>query len=399
MLLKLHGRHLRALSRSRSPEPFLARVSTNPDLPFETRASELFLANEASPLPEGFRGYLVRSPLNPGEQEDVYQLSEEFWYLADGDIVRIEPERRAMAVLYRRASPFNSMLVTERCDNYCVMCSQPPKARNDDYLVDELFQVIPWMSLDTAEIGITGGEPSLLGERFVALIDHLGRHLPETAVHVLSNGRAFVDQAFARAVAAVRHPDLMIGIPLYGALPEQHDYIVQRRGAYDQTVRGILNLKRHGVRVELRFVVHAETYGWLPSFARFVARNLVFVDHLALMGLELMGFAHANLDALWIDPLDYQRELLEAATVLVRAGVPLSIYNHQLCVLDPRLHWLARQSISDWKNCYFDECAACSIREECGGFFASSARRRSRGIAAVQAPSASQLLDPLSFGG
>ena len=383
MLLKLHGRHLRPLAPMRLPDPFLGRICTDPELPRDVRAAELFLADGVEHLPEGFGGYLVRNAIDPGDRSDVYQLGEEFAYLAEGDIVRISPSQRAMAVLYRRASAHNTMLVTERCDNYCVMCSQPPKDRTDDWLVDELFKIIPLMSPETPEVGISGGEPALLGERLVAIVECLGRFLPRTAVHVLSNGRAFADVAFAGALAAIRHPDLMIGIPLYGALPEQHDYIVQQRGAYDQTIRGILNLKRCGVRVELRFVIHAETYATLPAFARFVARNLVFVDHVALMGLELMGFARSNVGALWIDPLDYQRELVEAAAILERARVPVSIYNHQLCVLDHRLHYLARRSISDWKNSYFDECAACEIRSECGGFFASSALRRSRGIAAV----------------
>src|SRR5678816_2696137 len=118
----------------------------------------------------------------------------------------------------------------------------------------------------------------------------------------------------------------MIGIPLYADLPEHHDYVVQARGAFDETIRGILNLKRHGVRVELRFVIHADTYAGLPAFARFVARNLLFVDHVALMGLELMGFARTNLDALWIDSLDYQHQLRDAVEILDRAGLSVSIY-------------------------------------------------------------------------
>lgn len=383
MLLDLHGRHLRPLAPPRSPAPLLGRICTNPELAPDARGREVLLVDAIDRLPDGFRGYLVRTEVDAGDRSDVYHLGGAFAYLAEGDIVRIEPGRRAMAVLYRRSSPFNSMLVTERCDNYCVMCSQPPKERADDWLVDELLEIIPLMSPDTVEIGITGGEPGLLGERLVAIVEQFGRSLPATAVHILSNGRAFADEAFARALASVRHPDLMIGIPLYGALPEQHDFVVQRRGAYDQTIHGILDLKRHGVRVELRFVIHAETHAFLPAFARFVARNLVFVDHVALMGLELMGFARANIEALWIDPLDYRRELVEAALVIERAQVPVSVYNHQLCVLDPRIHHLARRSISDWKNCYFDECTGCGMRSECGGFFASSSLRRSRGIAAI----------------
>jgi His-Xaa-Ser system radical SAM maturase HxsC len=382
MLLELYGRHLRSLAPSRSTSPFLGRICTTPELPQNASDREILLADGLGHLPQGFRGYLVRAPVDPTDRSDVYHLGHSFSYLTDGDIVRVDPERRAMAVLYRRSSAFNSMLVTERCDNYCVMCSQPPKDRPDDWLVDELFDIIPLMSPDTLELGITGGEPALLGERLVTLIERLGSALRQTAVHVLSNGRAFADESFARALAAVRHPDLVIGIPLYSALPEQHDYVVQRRGAYDQTIRGILNLKRFGVRVELRFVIHAETYANLPDFARFVARNLVFIDHVALMGLELMGFARTNLDALWIDPVDYQLDLVEAAAILERAQMKVSVYNHQLCVLDPRIHHLARRSISDWKNCYFDECDGCAVKDDCGGFFASSSRRRSRGIAA-----------------
>jgi His-Xaa-Ser system radical SAM maturase HxsC len=176
----------------------------------------------------------------------------------------------------------------------------------------------------------------------------------------------------------------MIGVPLYSDLPEEHDYIVQARGAFDETVRGILNLKRYGVRVEVRFVIHHETVQRMTAFARFVARNLLFVDHVALMGLELTGFARANLERLWIDPIDYQAELTEATTILDRAGMYVSIYNHQLCTLPPELHGFSRASISDWKNEYLDECVGCTARASCGGFFATSTARRSRGIAAFQ---------------
>ena len=53
-------------------------------------------------------------------------------------------------------------------------------------------------------------------------------------------------------------------------------------------------------------------------------------------------------------------------------------------VLDPRLHRFAKKSISDWKNAYVEECDGCAKRAECGGFFASGIRRKSRGILAMQ---------------
>lgn len=48
---------------------------------------------------------------------------------------------------------------------------------------------------------------------------------------------------------------------------------MQADGTFDETVRGILNLKRQGVLVEVRVVVHKQTYDRLPQLARFIARN------------------------------------------------------------------------------------------------------------------------------
>jgi len=101
----------------------------------------------------------------------------------------------------------------------------------------------------------------------------------------------------------------MIGIPLYSDVASKHDFVVQAEGAFDETVRGIMNLERCDQRVEIRVVIHKQTFERLPQTARFIARNIPFVAQVALMGLEMMGFTKTNLDALWIDPADYQSQL------------------------------------------------------------------------------------------
>lgn len=381
MPLNLSAPGLHPLSET-SPAPFIGRICERPDYPEPARAREILLVREpVDRLPHGFRSYLLVEKAADVGLPDVYLLAPEQRYLRHGDVVRITPARKTVTAIYRRMSPSNTLLVTERCDNYCLMCSQPPRKQDDSWILDELAEVIPLVSPETREIGITGGEPGLLGARLVELVDLLKRFLPRTAIHILSNGRSFADPEFARALSRVQHPDLMLGIPLYSDLPEEHDYVVQASGAFDETIRGILNLKRARIRVELRFVIHAQTYSRLPEFANFVARNLLFVDHIALMGLELMGFAKANLGTLWIDPLDYQKELTATVRALHRAGLSTSIYNHPLCVLPGELHPFARKSISDWKNVYVKECGDCSRRSACGGFFSSAVLKRSRGIA------------------
>lgn len=384
MLIQLSGHGLRPTADT-SDAPFIGRLTEDPGLPQEERVRAILrIRQPVAALPPGFLAYLLEQESPASRALDAYVLAPQWHYLSQGDIVRIDPQRRALNVLYRRTSRSNTFLVTERCDNYCLMCSQPPKLRDDSWLLDELMEVIPLVDPETREIGITGGEPGLLGERLLLLLDAMKSFLPQTAVHILSNGRSFAKVDFADALGRLAHPDLMLGIPLYSDLPEEHDFVVQAHGAYEDTIAGILNLKRVRVAVELRFVILSHTCKRLTAFARFVARNLRFVDHVALMGLELVGFAKANLGSIWVDPVDYQDELAEAVRTLDRAGIRTSIYNHPLCLLPEALHPFARQSISDWKNLFFEECTECVRRDSCGGFFASATVQRSRGIRALK---------------
>ena len=104
----------------------------------------------------------------------------------------------------------------------------------------------------------------------------------------------------------------MLGIPLYSDLDEEHDYVVQAKGAYDETVRGLYHLGAAGVPIEIRVVLHAATVARLPQLAEFIYRNVPFAAHVALMGLEMFGYVHLNMEKLWIDPADYRDAFAEA---------------------------------------------------------------------------------------
>jgi His-Xaa-Ser system radical SAM maturase HxsC len=236
------------------------------------------------------------------------------------------------------------------------------------------------MSRSTRLLGISGGEPTLAPDALLEAILACRSFLPETALHLLSNGRMFSYLSLCEAMAQVRHQDLVVGIPLYSQVPCLHDYIVQAEGAFDETIRGIMNLARFGQAVEIRMVIMKQTAKNLPEWARFVARNLPFASHVALMGMEAIGHGRAHFDDLWVDPASYRTELAVAVEILAGFGINVSIYNHQLCVLDQELWPFARKSISDWKTGYVDECAACSMKEACGGFFSSSSLGRSKHI-------------------
>jgi len=364
----------------------ILRLSTNPHRPTPLRRQEAYVTSLDQEIAPGFGWYISASgEAAEGLPQDVplVELPSDFGYLGDGDVVSLEPKSGIVRVLFRKSSSYNHFLLTERCNNNCLMCSQPPRAVQDGWIVDEILQALPLIDRTAREIGFTGGEPTLLGERFLELVRATESYLPNTALHILSNGRNFANNKLAKSLAAIRHHDLMLGIPLYSDLAHLHDYVVQADGAFDETIRGILNLKRHGVRVEIRTVLQRPTTDRLPQLARFLARNLLFADHVALMGLEVTGFAKGNLDRLWIDPADYAQELRAAVSILTQAGIKTSIYNSQLCVIPEELRQYARRSISDWKQQYLPACDRCSLRPECAGFFATSGTKFSRAITPI----------------
>ena len=379
-MLQLGGRTLRLQGADEKIQRIF-RLSDDAELPVALRPRRAYLARKPiKALPDGFAAYVALPPALDDvivpEDAIVVHLPDAYSYLASDDIVRINFAEQTIKVLFRAKSPHNFLLVTEQCNSYCLMCSQPPKTIDDSWILDDLREVITLIPPDTHELGFTGGEPFLFGERFLDILNLAKNMLPRTAIHILSNGRLFCDKNFAESYARICHPDMMVGIPLYSDDATIHDYVVQARGAFDETIRGILNLKELRQRVEIRVVLHKQTVPRLQRLAEFICRNLLFVDQVALMGLEITGFTRANLEQLWIDPKDYSAELTEAVRTFTAYRVPISIYNHQLCTVDRAVWPYCRKSISDWKNEYLEICGGCDVKPECGGFFSSSKQYR-----------------------
>ena len=375
--MKLHG-----IGRATGLKaPIIGRVLTE-EAPAELRENSVLVWKHAK-APSDTSGYMaLLSPITAPCWSSVSPLIHSvnsLDYLSNGDVIYVSPNG-FVRTLYRKNSTSNFVLATDQCNSFCLMCSQPPRQVNDFERIREHLRLIDLIDPETRELGITGGEPTLFKDDFLRLIRYCKDRLPNTALHVLTNGRLFYYREFARELGEIKHPDIVLGIPLYSDVDSEHDYVVQARGAFEETVLGIQNLGRYGVPVEIRVVIHKQTYSRLPKLAEFIARNFPFAAHVALMGLEMFGFVHRNFDELWIDPYDYQSELLQATETLILSGLNTSIYNHQLCVLDRQLWPFACKSISDWKNIYLDICQSCGVRDDCGGLFESAAKKHSDNI-------------------
>lgn len=290
--------------------------------------------------------------------------------LDDGDVVEILPNGR-ITVLYKKKSPHNIIFVTSKCNSDCIMCPQPINY-DEGNLTDLNLKLISLIDKSTNELALTGGEPTIAGKDLLQLILACKNLLPNTSLLLLTNARKFSDFEYTHFLSSIRHPNLTIGTALYGDNDRQHDEIVGLKGAFNETVMGILNLASFGNQIEIRTVIFRHTYKNLLHIAEFIYRNMTFVKHIAFMGLETIHQAKQNLDSLWVPPYEMISYLEEAIHYLTQRSMSASIYNIPLCLLPKGLWTFSKQSISDWKTSFDAKCQLCSVRENCSGMFDSA---------------------------
>lgn len=284
-----------------------------------------------------------------------------------GDVVLVNPARGAGERLIRRNSEHNTLLITERCDQLCVMCSQPPK--NYELDLFESYEAALHYAPRDAVIGISGGEPLLYKDRLFDLLAKVHVTRPDLAFHILSNGQHLQESDLDRLSALPLH-QIRFAVPLYSSQPDVHDQIVAKQGAWHKALEGIAILMEAGADVEIRTVLMQPNVHDLPQLAQFLAWNLPDIGHWAVMQMEYIGFARKNWTELFYDHSLDLGPLRAAAIIAIQHGLALQLYNMPLCTLDDALRPLAPRTISDWKQKYFSDCTDCRLKEACSGFFA-----------------------------
>ncbi|MBX5213963.1 His-Xaa-Ser system radical SAM maturase HxsC [Rhizobium sp. NLR10a] len=284
----------------------------------------------------------------------------------DNDVIVVLPGQTSARRLIRADSQHNTFLITEQCDQLCLMCSQPPKKNHVDLFAE--LETAASLAPANAYIGLSGGEPLLHKDKLFAMLLSLSKVRPDLKFHILSNGQHLdeVDIAKLQEIGVER---ILWGIPLYAADAQLHDAIVKKAGAYDRLLQSFAILFEAGAAIELRTVVMQQNYWKLPALAGFVATALPFVERWAIMQLENIGFGRMNWDMSFKDTsLDFSN-VARAINIATAGDVPVQLYNFPLCSVPARYRHLAAASISDWKNRQEPFCIDCSARQRCGGFF------------------------------
>ena len=282
-----------------------------------------------------------------------------------GDVLLVDPQRKIAHRLIRARSQHNTFLITEQCDQLCIMCSQPPKPRHED-MFDHFLSAARLAPLD-AQIGLSGGEPLLHKEKLFDFIDTSLATREDLSFHILTNGQHFsVDDL---PWLQKHRSRLLWGIPIYSDDPALHDEIVKKHGAFAQLSKNLSLLGLTGAALELRTVVMKKNVTSLARLADFISRYLPFATTWAIMQMERIGYGRMNWNQCFFDNSTDFTELGAAIDIMHARRQSIVLYNFPLCTIPSSFRGHAAQSISDWKQKFLPTCNHCRLRSRCAGFF------------------------------
>ena len=355
----------------------LGRLTKN-RLPLAKRSKAILITTEPRWTDVGYAGIITNTSRKAAHPLLPVQVSvESLKDIPEDDVVLVT--NGDIHFLWEAKSRNNGLLLTEACNCRCLMCPQPPKPFNAKQ-IQTAMDVLALSPPDfDGEICLTGGEPTLCGDRLFELLKGCHERHPRASIIMLTNGKRFSEFSFAKQFAAQGVP-VKIAVSLHADADTLHDKVVGTEGSFRNTQQGLYNLAKLGQNIEIRVVVSKLNYARLPQVAQHIYRNYPFAAHVTFMALEVTGYAQRNYETVWIDPFDYKDILEDALHTLHRSGMRVSAYNHPLCLLPQKAWPFARKSISEWKNNYIPVCEDCSVRDRCCGVFTTSGDKLSRHI-------------------
>lgn len=276
--------------------------------------------------------------------------------------------------IYDVTSIDNYFYVTGKCNSNCIMCPSADYSRKNANEADiqSLIELAKHIPTDTRHLTITGGEPFMAGKDIFELISFLRDKYEMTEFLILTNGRIFAVEEYARLLWENIPQKCIIGIPVHGSCADTHDAITRVAGSFRQTIVGIKRLLSLNIRVELRLVVSNLNLHDFDSLTDLIIKELPTVEYVSVMAMEMTGNAFLNRKQVWVPYREAFLSIVDAIRRLINNGIDVKLYNFPLCTVKKEFWTLCEKSISPDKVRYDEKCRNCSYKNACGGVFAGS---------------------------
>lgn len=256
------------------------------------------------------------------------------------------------------------------CNNSCVMCTTiRTKDRSaKQYLIPKAEILSKLDQIQRPEyIAFTGGEPTIRQD-LIEIINYARMRFPEVEIKLLTNGRMLIYADYCKKLISSGIDTFII--PIHAHEQGLHDFITRSKGSFKQTIRGIKNITRFNVNVEIRIVIHGLNYPFLPEIAELINRfsncKVVFLY------FDIIGSAYLNKEKLVI-PISKVSPYLQDALDILNKEV--MIYHVPPCTIQQDYRkYLAGKTVEDRRITFLDSCSRCLVMDKCCGIWKTYAK-------------------------
>jgi len=257
--------------------------------------------------------------------------------------------------------------LTFRCNDNCISCINNTAITSHaaDPSLEQTKKVIDGLEPEQDYLGISGGEPTL-SEEFFQILNYARERHPDLYLFVVTNGRMFAYDDFARKLAKLELGNYRVGVTLYGPDKETHEAITRSQDSFDQTTEGISNLLTYDVPVEVRTIINRLNYKQLPQLAQFVHDNYSGLDRFVFVNMKLTGNAYKNREEVLVR---YEEVVPQIKRALPRfkQEMEVKLYHFPLCTI-PQAWWPMAKGVTKDETrelTFVDQCQDCRLRQEC----------------------------------
>jgi MoaA/NifB/PqqE/SkfB family radical SAM enzyme len=272
--------------------------------------------------------------------------------------------------------------LTMACNERCTFCNIP---------VEDYGQPTPDPTVIDAELDafiqrgdrtltISGGEPTLLRKRLLALIQR-ARERGMDFVELQTNA-VLIDTAYAAELADAGLTSAFISLLSHEA--KAHDGLTLLEGSFERCIRGIDALISAGIRVALNPVLALETQAGIAEYVDFVAHRLPGVKSISLSAVQPHGRAGRGYGPELLPDYAVLREVIPRARERALAhgiellnpycGVPLCVGwsddpEHSVEAFEAlQGGWRPTPGVENQGDkIQGDPCTLCALRTRCGG--------------------------------
>ena len=221
--------------------------------------------------------------------------------------------------------------ITNKCNNRCLIClnSKEMKKNIEELKLHEFKQLLNSIPVEEADlISISGGEPTL--HKDLQSILKFIKENYNNQIKLVTNARALMDPNFIESIEP--YIDHII-TSLFGITPKNHNFTTQCSKSFDETIKGLQNAEKLGIKLHIRFIPLKYNINEIPQLIPLIKENFQN-PRIIINALNVVSNPEFNNEVLLTKYSNFIPNISQAIDDANSNNLQISIH-FPLCLFDP----------------------------------------------------------------